>query len=435
MEHFSSVTRGLSSLLRGPMGEHRRGEDGAPMWSWPWSGKKLDKVQFGKGVLEAAGPVEARLGQAVVDFGTRLDGVVQKMVQHLPLPRTFQRKDGLSEAQMKQPLAGSPPGHMDYVARASQRDAYEAEEEFEDNEDYNDEKMRSQSGKHQVSVLASATYNSRTQDIESSVVAMRDNWRAEVSLGAPLSESNTVPLFLFQQFPLFVVRDTTLLLNLHSSEQHSLWYGFDRKNGLHSLCPVLWSKDSEWCFLSMICPNSITCPFIDVQFPNGQFTYAAGEGLSAKAFVPAYGGFLQAQCHYPGETKLSFSCMNRWGTSITPAVQWPDKSFTFSMVQPLPWQWSRPVFQSTTQLSVTPTFGGRNGGLKTEVVHTMRDQFSFACGCAFTINPTAFASISVGGSKSNRNSGIPGIVLRVDSPLEDMGRANFSIRLNTGIEL
>lgn len=115
-------------MLRGPMGEHRRGEDGAPMWSWPWSGKKLDKVQFGKGVLEAAGPVEARLGQAVVDFGTRLDGVVQKMVQHLPLPRTFQRKDRLSEAQMKQPLAGSPPGHMDYVARASQRDAYEAEE-------------------------------------------------------------------------------------------------------------------------------------------------------------------------------------------------------------------------------------------------------------------------------------------------------------------
>lgn len=48
--------------------------------------------------------------------------------------------------------------------------------------------------------------------------------------------------------------------------------------------------------------------FMDLQFPNGQFTYVSGEGLTSSAFVPVFGGLLQAQGHYPGEMKFSFSC-------------------------------------------------------------------------------------------------------------------------------
>jgi hypothetical protein len=48
--------------------------------------------------------------------------------------------------------------------------------------------------------------------------------------------------------------------------------------------------------------------FMDLQFPNGQLTYVAGEGISASGFVPLFGGLLQAQGKYPGETRVSFSC-------------------------------------------------------------------------------------------------------------------------------
>ena len=48
--------------------------------------------------------------------------------------------------------------------------------------------------------------------------------------------------------------------------------------------------------------------FMDLQFPNGQLTYVAGEGISASGFLPLFGGLLQALGKYPGETRVSFSC-------------------------------------------------------------------------------------------------------------------------------
>lgn len=50
---------------------------------------------------------------------------------------------------------------------------------------------------------------------------------------------------------------------------------------------------------------------MDLQFPNGQITYVAGEGVSTSAFLPLCGGLLQAQGQYPGELKFSFSCKVR----------------------------------------------------------------------------------------------------------------------------
>jgi hypothetical protein len=48
--------------------------------------------------------------------------------------------------------------------------------------------------------------------------------------------------------------------------------------------------------------------FMDVQFPNGQVTYVAGEGITASGFVPLFGGLLQAHGKFPGETRMSYSC-------------------------------------------------------------------------------------------------------------------------------
>ncbi|KAL6971675.1 hypothetical protein U1Q18_031355 [Sarracenia purpurea var. burkii] len=77
---------------------------------------------------------------------------------------------------------------------------------------------------------------------------------------------------------------------------------------------------------------------MDLQFPNGQFTYVSGEGLSTSAFVPFCGGLLQAQGQYPREMKFSFSCKSKWGTRITPRVEWPDKLFSLGLAQALAWK-------------------------------------------------------------------------------------------------
>jgi hypothetical protein len=92
----------------------------------------------------------------------------------------------------------------------------------------------------QGSMNLSATYDSRTNDVESSVVARGDLWRAEASHssgGASVSASASAPrgagdgtnLFLVQLGPVLFVRDTTLLFPVHLSKRHLIWYGFERK--------------------------------------------------------------------------------------------------------------------------------------------------------------------------------------------------------------
>lgn len=96
----------------------------------------------------------------------------------------------------------------------------------------------------QGSMNLSATYDSRTNDVESSVVARGDLWRAEAShssSGGGGAASASVPsgagsgagyganLFLVQLGPVLFVRDTTLLFPVHLSKRHLIWYGFERK--------------------------------------------------------------------------------------------------------------------------------------------------------------------------------------------------------------
>lgn len=81
----------------------------------------------------------------------------------------------------------------------------------------------------QGTVNISATYNTRHHDFESSVVARGDLWRLESSRGNLSSGNDSSPLFLVQLGPLLFVRDSTLLLPVHLSKQHLLWYGYDRK--------------------------------------------------------------------------------------------------------------------------------------------------------------------------------------------------------------
>lgn len=75
----------------------------------------------------------------------------------------------------------------------------------------------------------SATYSTRNNDIESSVVARGDLWRLEASRSGSTSGNDSSPLYLVQLGPLLFVRDSTLLLPVHLSKQHLLWYGYDRK--------------------------------------------------------------------------------------------------------------------------------------------------------------------------------------------------------------
>lgn len=464
-------------------------------WPWPWIVKprrsRLNRVQF-KGRRRACNYVEdgapddrfslgqgaagihelgQRLSQAGADLGACVGGFVWHVVNQFSWPFHTEAEPQAAPQPAQSRSLVTLEFQGDYVEwkevdeagtsenkgrvavgeawnrfvngrhRRAEEEARSSQEASEMQDVSNDElfaflaKPHGQLHKQQGSVSVTTTFDSRTQDVESSVVARGDLWRAEASHGGNTSANGPSPLFLLQIGPILFVRDTTLLLPVHLSKQHLLWYGFDRKNGLHSLCPAVWSKHRRWLLMSMICLNPLTCSFMDLQFPNGQFTYVAGEGLTSSAFCPAFGGLLQAQSRQPGDTKISFSKKICWGTRITPAIQLPEKSFSLGIVQALAWQRSGVLVRPTIQLSVTPTFGGRNAGWRAEFIHSPKEKLSWACGCALTIQPTAFASISLGRSKrSGSNSGSSGLMLQVDVPTENINRASFSIQLNSGVE-
>ncbi|KAJ1258068.1 hypothetical protein BS78_10G045800 [Paspalum vaginatum] len=291
-------------------------------------------------------------------------------------------------------------------------------------------------GRAQGSMNLSATYDSRTNDVESSVVARGDLWRAEASHSSSSNggAGDGANLFLVQLGPVLFVRDTTLLFPVHLSKRHLIWYGFERKNGVHSVCPAYWSAHKRWFFMSMLCLNPFACSFMDVQFPNGQLRYVAGDGFTTRAFLPLRGGILQAHGKFPGEKRLSFSFKNRSGGSVVPTVQWPDKSLSLGLVQPLSWRRSGQMLQPETQISICPTIGGRHPGVCMEVIHSANENVGVVCGYSHTASPCAYASISIGRSKLNGGAARSGLVLRVDAPLHGFGRPWFSVQMNSGIE-
>ncbi|KAG0518927.1 hypothetical protein BDA96_09G219500 [Sorghum bicolor] len=283
-------------------------------------------------------------------------------------------------------------------------------------------------------VNISATYNTRHNDFESSVVARGDLWRLESSRGNLNSGNDSSPLFLVQLGPLLFVRDSTLLLPVHLSKQHLLWYGYDSKNGMHSLCPAIWSKHRKWMLMSMMCLNPVACSFMDVQFPNGQLTYVAGEGITASGLIPLFGGLLQAHGKCPGDTRVSFSFKNKQGTRFTPTFQWPDNSVSLGVAQAVAWKRSGLMVRPSIQISVCPTFGGSDPGIRTEFVHSLKDELSVMCGFSCSRHPSAFTSLSLGRSKWNGQVGSSGLVITLETPLDNMARPSLSVQLNGGFE-
>ncbi|KAL8510039.1 hypothetical protein ACS0TY_017025 [Phlomoides rotata] len=385
-----------------------------------------------------------RIGQAGVDFGACVNGVVQQFVRRLPVPFRHDENVGLTigtdghctKANMgitlQEDLGSLKERFKDYGL--PQNGAAVVEGSSEDETSAVTAKALKHLGRSQGTVNLTSTYDSRSRNVESTLVARGDLWRVEASQGSSTSGSDNSSLFLVQLGPVLFVRDSTLLLPVHLSKQHLLWYGYDRKNGMHSLCPAVWSKHRRWLLMSMFCLNPLACSFMDVQFPNGQVTYVSGEGISTSAFLPLCGGLLQAQGQYPGEMKFSFSCKNKWGTRITPTVQWPDKSFALGLEQALAWKRSGLMVRPTVQFSLCPTFGGSCPGVRMEVTHSVKEALNLSCGCALVTHPSAFASVSVGRSKWNGNVGSTGVVVKAETPLGHFGRPSFSVQLNSGIE-
>ncbi|KAI5411567.1 uncharacterized protein LOC127086155 [Lathyrus oleraceus] len=431
-----------------------------PQFVWPnppksklfdleFSTQSFGKRDFGLPVddygVSAIFDIGNRIGQAGMDFGASLNGMVQQFFRSLPLPVPFKHEEdtvrvgGGGEGRPRRGLVGVSVNEdlgLGSLTERLRNHGFSESVSGTVEEEIGGFNLGSAGhlGRRQGIINFTSTYDSRTQEVEGSVAARGDLWRVEASRGGSTSGNENSSLFLVQLGPLLFIRDSTLLLPVHLSKQHLLWYGYDRKNGMHSLCPAVWSKHRRWLLMSMICLNPIACSFVDLQFPNGQLTYVSGEGLTTSAFLPVCGGLLQAQGQYPGEMRFSYSCKNKWGTRITPMIQWPDKSFSFGLCQALAWKRSGLLVRPTVQFSVCPTFGGSNPGVRTELIHLVKEQLSLICGCALTTYPSAFASVSIGRSKWNGNVGKSGLVLRVDTPLCSVGRPSFSVQINSGIE-
>ncbi|KAK7324510.1 hypothetical protein VNO77_28115 [Canavalia gladiata] len=414
----------------------------------------LTTEDYGINGVSAIFDIGNRIGQAGADFGASLNGLVQQFFRSLPLPVPFKheedsvRMEGADKGWQRSGVGVAVQedlglgllserlknhGFSESISSGNGGGGGGTVEEEVGGGGFNLGSI-GHLGRRQGIINFTSTYDSRTQEVEGSIVARGDLWRVEASHGGSTSGNENSSLYLVQLGPLLFIRDSTLLLPVHLSKQHLLWYGYDRKNGMHSLCPAVWSKHRRWLLMSMLCLNPLACSFVDLQFPNGQLTYVSGEGLTTSAFLPVCGGLLQAQGQYPGEMRFSFSCKTKWGTRITPMVQWPDKSFSLGLAQALAWKRSGLIVRPTIQFSLCPTLGGSNPGLRAELIHSVKEKINLICGCAFMTYPSVFASVSIGRSKWNGNVGNSGLVLRVDAPLSSVGRPSFSIQINSGIE-
>lgn len=162
---------------------------------------------------------------AVLDAGGRLARAVVDVFRRLRIDDTFysgaapqhRRRSAAGKNNGRRPAAGGTPS----AGKEGSTGGGGASGRF---------------ARSQGSMNLSATYDSRTNDVESSVVARGDLWRAEAShssggaIGsAPRSSGDGANLFLVQLGPVLFVRDTTLLFPVHLSKRHLIWYGFERK--------------------------------------------------------------------------------------------------------------------------------------------------------------------------------------------------------------
>ncbi|CAN1335347.1 hypothetical protein LINPERPRIM_LOCUS36714 [Linum perenne] len=394
----------------------------------------------GKAGISAVLGIGNKIGEAGAEFGASLNGLVEQFYRRLPVP--FKHDEsmelGVRIESRRSDVNLSVEGQLGLVNTKLKEFGFVEDDggcisTSEGSADGElgtfDLKSIGLMGKTQGTLNFTSTYESRTGNVESSMVARGDLWRVEASHDSSTSGNDNSSLFLVQLGPVLFVRDSTLLLPVHLSKQHLLWYGYDRKKGMHSLCPAVWSKHRRWLLMSMICLKPFAC------FPNGQLTYTSGEGLTTSAFLPVLGGLLQAQGQYPGEMRFSFSRKNERGTRITPMIQWPDKSFTLGFEQDLAWKRSGLMMRPTVQCSLCPTLGGSNPGLRAEILHSLNERLNFVCGCAFSQQPSVYAAASIGRSKWNGNIGSSGIVLQVESPLSSgVSRPSLSVQINSAVE-
>ncbi|CAM0954417.1 unnamed protein product [Alopecurus aequalis] len=404
-----------------------------------------------------------RLGQAGSGLGASVGGAVQQLSRQLPLPFL-----GESSRRRRWDAAPPPPPAVDVGLPAERpagggralerpigdRDSLEAAAAAAaaatgsaaatsgsrrgaggaDESDDEDNDLGFVTGtlgrfmKPEGRVNVSATYSTRDQTVDGSVFGRGEMWRFQ----SPLNNSG--PPFLIQLGPIIFLRDSTFLFPINLSKQHLIWFGFESKNGIFSICPAIWSKHRRWMLMSMMRLNPVSCSFMDVDFPYGQLTYVAGEGITARGYLPLFGVLPQFHGKFPGESKLSFSFKSTRGTRFTPAFHWPDNSLSFGVAQAVAWKKSGVMVKPSIQVSVCPTFGGSDPRIRAEVIHSLKEELSVTYGLSCSSHPSAFTSISLGRSKMNGEVCGSGVVVTVEAPLDNVGMPSLSVQLNGGFE-
>ncbi|KAB8083345.1 hypothetical protein EE612_005498, partial [Oryza sativa] len=94
--------------------------------------------------------------------------------------------------------------------------------------------------------------------------------------------------------------------------------------------------------------------FMDLQFPNGQLTYVAGEGLQQVVFFHYLVGCFKLMGNTLEKLESASLAKNKQGTRFTPMFQWPDKSLSFGVTQALAWKRSGLMVRPSVQVSLCP---------------------------------------------------------------------------------
>lgn len=192
-------------------------------------GLVIEKSGYGVNGVSAIFDIASRLGQAGVDFGANLNGVVQQFFRRLPVPFMHEEDTVVLRVDSGDRRTGDLGINMQVhedIGMLSKRLKDFGYNETEQMKDESEEeevsgfnlKLARFSGKPQGILDLSSTFESRTNDVETSLVAKGDFWRVEASRSGNINPS----LFLLQLGPVLFVRDSTLLLPLHLSKQHLL---------------------------------------------------------------------------------------------------------------------------------------------------------------------------------------------------------------------
>eukprot|EP00271_Cylindrocystis_brebissonii_P017044 TRINITY_DN4260_c0_g3_i1.p1 TRINITY_DN4260_c0_g3~~TRINITY_DN4260_c0_g3_i1.p1 ORF type:complete len:543 (+),score=59.81 TRINITY_DN4260_c0_g3_i1:200-1630(+) len=300
-----------------------------------------------------------------------------------------------------------------------------------------------------VSLTSCLRYDSKSGESESSVAVRGPDWRAEIAGGdllrrrGPRNQGSS-PLWELHWMGLIMQQDM-LLVPLHDSSSHGLWWGYNHKRDIHLARGVMKSKSRRWHAESVVTLKPFRCLLWNLRFPNGHYLWSPLHGSSASLFTTIGGGQLQV---YGAEARrnVTFSYDKRlgeWGPTLRHALVFPEGVASVELHHVLATD-NRGLFQRRkVDARIVRTASMRSKSTLLEVAYEPNDWLRLSCGASIGRQSLSFASLAIGQSQRTADprgtrgalSGAPALRIRVEVPPVNIRRSTFTLEWNHSFDV